>query len=112
MARTALTVQSIGPQGTNPVATATADAANGMSWSYGGGRRKLYVQNGDASSKTITIRTPMTVDGLQVPDRVFTLVAGNFLAVRESIEMLQSDNSCYVDFSAATNVKVWVDELA
>jgi hypothetical protein len=112
MARTALTVQQIGVQGLNGVTVASADAANGMQWSFGGGRRKLYVNNTDAASKTVTVRTAMTVDGLVVPDRAFTVAASAVLGIRESVEMLQADNNCYVDFSAATGVKVWVDELA
>jgi hypothetical protein len=110
VARTAITVQQVGASGLNPVTQTNADAANGMSWVYAGGRRKLWVNNTDAASKTVTVRTNATIDGLVVPDRVFTLAAGGILPVRESAEHLQADGSCYVDFSAATGVKVWVVE--
>lgn len=114
MPRTTIVTQVVGAAGINGVTRPTADAVNGMQWPYNGGKRKLYVDNQDAASKTVTIKTPtsFTVDGLVVPDRVYTVAAGALLSVRESSEHLQADGFCYVDFSASTSVKVWVDENA
>lgn len=67
MARTVLTVQEIVRTGLNPTFT-PADATNGHSFDNTGENVFIHVKNGDASSHTVTVTTPNSVDGLALAD--------------------------------------------
>lgn len=68
-----LTIQPVPHTGLTP--TLAAASAGGDSAPTGAGVF-LVVKNGDASSHTVTLVTPGTVDSLAVADRAVTVAAG------------------------------------
>lgn len=76
---TTLSTQVIAQAGTT--ITFTAASAGGDACATGSDV-KLLVKNGDASSHTVTLATPGTVDGdLAIADRAVTVAAGATVAV-------------------------------
>lgn len=74
MARADLTAQQVTTAGLNPsFAAAVADGDV-----FDAGRVALWVENGSASTVTITIPTPTTVNGLAVAEAGGTVPAGGF----------------------------------
>lgn len=108
MARTVLVAQPATDAGLTPVYTA-ADAANGMTYRLVP-HRVLHVKNGGGSSLTVTITTPLTVNGLAVADRTVTVAAGAETVISLGVDnaYAQADGTAYVDFSTATSVTVAV----
>lgn len=107
MARTDLTPQQIGRTGLAP-SYVSADGANQNAF-LNDGRTFLHVKNGGGSSITVTIDTPITVDGV--------LAVGNLaVGVTNGQERIigpfppniynQTDGKVYVDWSAVTSVTV------
>ena len=68
-----LTVQTISRTGLEP--TYGSAAAGGDEFANSGDEF-IHIKNGDASSHTLTIETPATVDGLAVADRTVSIPAG------------------------------------
>lgn len=74
-----LSTQVIGQAGT---AVTFSNATSGGDACATGSDVKLLVKNGDASSHTVTLVTPGTVDGdLAIADRAVTVAAGATVAV-------------------------------
>lgn len=103
MPRVPLTVQAVPLTGLS--ITFNAVTANDSFYPANG--RVLLVNNGSASSITVTVPSNLTLDGLVVPDRVMTVPAGKILAfeVGGSIdEGLEADGSVWINYSATTTV--------
>jgi hypothetical protein len=108
MARTVLVAQPATDSGLTATYTA-ADAANGMSYRLVP-HRLVHVINGGGSALTVTINTPLTVNGLAVADRTITVAAGAsvFISLGVDNAYQQSDGSGWLDFSTGTSVTVAV----
>lgn len=77
MPRTALSVQTCDRlTGLDPTYT-SFDATNGMEVSNASGDVTILIKNDDASSKTLTVVSNLTVDGLAVSDPTFTVPASS-----------------------------------
>lgn len=103
------------------------DASNGMTVAAPGPYRVIVrVDNGDASSHTVTVRaggSGVTASGgsaVAVPytqatvgDLTVTVAAGasQFIVIDTTDRFAQADGSLSLDFSAATSMKVWVFQL-
>lgn len=95
MAATALTVQQIVRSGLKPsLAAANADG----NYFDNNGRVYLEVKNDDTASKTVTIQTPGTVDGLAIADLEVTVTAG------ESRKIGPFPTNIYNDANGRVNV--------
>lgn len=71
MARTVLAVQSVTRSGLN--ATYTAATVDGHAFDNTTEKVFLHVKNQNAGTIVVTIQTPITVDGLAVPDRTVSI---------------------------------------
>ncbi len=105
MARQSLSVQDIERSGLEP--SYSSAAGDGHSF-QNNGRVFVHVKNDDGSSKTITIQTPGTVDGLAVADRTVDIPAGEerMIGPFSPGQYNQSDDTVYVDYSATTSVTI------
>ena len=106
MAREALTAQELSCAGVTP--SYTAAVADGHSIA-GDGRTFLHVKNAGASSVTVTVQTPLTVDGLGVSDQTVTLAAttgDKMIGPFTPATFEQADGSVYIDYSAISGVTV------
>lgn len=108
MARTLLTSQAAVETGLAATYTA-ADGTNGNTYVLVP-HRLLHVKNGSASAITVTITTPLTVNGLAVADRTISIAAGadQFISLNTSSAYMQPDGTAWVDYSAAASVTVAV----
>ncbi|ALG06837.1 hypothetical protein [Kibdelosporangium phytohabitans] len=109
MARTARTPITAANGGTT--LTATTANADGEMWVYNGGRNKLVVINGSGGSINVTVLTPAaktTPDGLDIPDRVIAVPAGQTKIIRESDSALRDDGMVWVEYSAVTTVTAYL----
>ena len=106
MARTALAVQELPLNSGALLTEATPDAANGNNFPNDG-HIELVVHNGDASSKTITVRSVACSHG-RTGDVVVVVTAGNRAVLGPFATDIfnQVDGSVNVDWSASTSVKV------
>lgn len=67
----------------------------------------LVVSNGDASSHTVTLATPGTVDGLAIADRTVTVAAGGLAVIPLSdIYRDPATGLATLTYDAVTSVKV------
>ncbi|MGW2044640.1 hypothetical protein ACWCPF_05585 [Streptomyces sp. NPDC001858] len=103
---------------TVPVATGIADIAAQATAAAGGGDtapvgpgRFLYVNNGDASSKTVTIATPGTVSGLAIADVAVVVAAGKHAIIPLTNVFRGSTGRAAITYSAVTSVTVRPFEL-
>ncbi|MFE0270813.1 hypothetical protein ACFWZY_01535 [Streptomyces sp. NPDC058992] len=76
-----------------------------------GPNRFLYVVNGDASSKTVTVATPGTVAGLAIPDVALTVPAGESMLLPLTTLFRGASGRASITYSAVTSVSVAVLEL-
>jgi hypothetical protein len=108
MARTVLVAQPVTDAGLAATYVA-ADAANGMTYRLIP-HRLLHIKNGGGASITVTITTPLTVNGLAVADRTATVGAGTdqFFSLGVDNAYQQPDGTVFIDFSSATTVTVAV----
>lgn len=90
---------------------AVAAAALGDTAPVGPGRF-LYISNGDASSKTVTVATPGTVSGLAIPDVSVVVAAGESAVLPLTTLFRGASGRASITYSAATSVTVAVFELA
>ena len=105
MARQSLSVQDIARSGLSPSYSSAVGDGHSV---QNNGRVFIHVKNGDSSSKTITIQTPGTVDGLAVADRDVSIPAGEerMIGPFPPGQYNQSDGDIYVDYSATTSVTI------
>ncbi|MEU3620604.1 hypothetical protein ACWD4O_10185 [Streptomyces sp. NPDC002623] len=103
---------------TVPVATGIADMAAQATAAAGGGDtapvgpgRFLYVNNADASSKTVTIATPGTVSGLAIADVAVVVAAGKHAIIPLTNIFRGSTGRAAITYSAVTSVTVRPFEL-
>jgi hypothetical protein len=103
VARGSLAVQQIKSDGLSPVYTpATADGHAFVN----DGEVALHVINGGASPVTVTIETPLTIDGLAVSDRTITIPAGEerFVGGLSPRTYNQADGTVFVNAAPQTSV--------
>ncbi|PRX48683.1 hypothetical protein B0I33_104501 [Prauserella shujinwangii] len=72
MAREIVVTQNVVDEGLNPVLTAPTIDGDVIDT----GRVLLWVDNAGVAARTVTILTPVTVDGLELEDLVVTVPAG------------------------------------
>ncbi|GIW81490.1 MAG: hypothetical protein KatS3mg105_3297 [Gemmatales bacterium] len=74
------------------------------------GRELLYIKNASGSSITLTVQTPVTVDGLAVSDRQITVGAGEEKIIGPFPKGTYNDGNGHVQlsYSAVTSVTVSV----
>ena len=113
MARTELTVQNISRTGLEP--TYSAANVDGHAFNNASGRIFLHILNTGGAACTVTIVTPITVDGKDVPDQTFSVQAttgdklsGPFpAAVYNQVDStLSIDKAVWVGYSATSGVTV------
>lgn len=100
------------------VATGVADVAAQATAASGGGDtapvgpgRFLYINNADASSKTVTIATPGTVSGLAIADVAVTVAAGKHAIVPLANLFRGTLGRASITYSAVTSLTVKPFEL-
>lgn len=101
-----LTTQTITAGGLSPVYDPAAAGGDKL---RPGRTTFLHVKNGDASSMTVTIATPGTVDGLAIADRTVTVGAGDdqMIPIPAAIYGNASDSGlASVTYSATTSLTV------
>lgn len=102
----ALTTTVVGAGGT--AVAYTAAAGGGDSCQTGAGV-VLLVKNGDASSHTVTLVTPGTVNGLAIADRAVTVAAGAEVAIPVGAEYRdRATGRASVTYDAVTSLTVAV----
>jgi len=104
-----LAVNELSRAGKNPVALDTAAAGGGDSFPNTG-REYLYVANGDASSKTVTLVYAATTDGQAITNRTVAVPAGESMLIGPFPTSLYNDANgrVAVTYSAVTSVTVAV----
>jgi hypothetical protein len=107
VARTLITPQSVLAAGLAPTYEPANAAGNSYRLVAG---QVLHVKNADAAAHTVTINTPITVEGLTVTNRTVTVAAGaaQFIGLGSSTAHRQADGTARVDYDAVTNVTVAV----
>ena len=110
MARTEVAVQRIGFTAGAPT-FAAVDNANGMHF-RNSGKSIIYVKNGGVGSINVTVPTPGSVDGLDLPDKVVAVPNGGERAfsLRKVATYVQSDGFTRLDFSGGTSVTIAILE--
>jgi len=112
MARTALTPITVSLSNAVDLASESEAAnADGEKF-YNSGKTLLYVANANAVTRTVTVQTPRTVDGLAVAEHTQevaqdeTMVIGPF--PRDTFNQTSGDDAgmVYVDFDAVTDLTV------
>lgn len=91
-------------------AQATAAAAGGDTAPVGPGRF-LYINNADASSKTVTIATPGTVNGHAIADASVAVGAGDHAIIPLHNVYRGATGRAAITYSAVTSVTVAAFEL-
>ncbi len=110
MAREELTAQRI--QRTGLSTAYTAAIADGHKFLFDK-QVFVHIKNTNGSSRTLTIQTPGTVDGLAVADRTVTIPAttGDVMVGPFSDKYLQSDDMVYIDYSDTAGVTAGIFRL-
>lgn len=115
MARTSVTTQPIVLAGLVPTMTAPAGTGSTSGDIVDVGRNMLVVKNADASSMTVTVETPETIDGdLDIEDRTVTVAAGatayipltstHYRQTAASATSPTDVGRAYVDYSSVTSL--------
>ncbi|MGW1278018.1 hypothetical protein ACWD4V_13840 [Streptomyces tsukubensis] len=100
-----------------PIATGVSVEGSDVPASAGGDTapvgpgRFLYVRNGDAASKTVTIATPGTVSGLPIPDVAVPVPAGESALIPLATLFRGPTGRAAITYSAVTGVSVAAFEL-
>lgn len=92
------------------VGALTAATVSGDTAEVGTGKF-LVVNNGDATSKTVTIVTPGTRSGLAISDGSYVVAAGDVAVVPLGDVFRGSTGRAAITYSAVTSVTVGVFEL-
>jgi hypothetical protein len=110
MPRTPITPQRIVAAGLAPAFEPANVAGNSFKLQNG---RYAHVKNGSGSSVTVTIPTPLTVDGLAVADRTVAVPAAGerLIALGTATAYKQAGGVAYLDYSAVTSVTVAVFDV-
>lgn len=105
MARSSISVQRITRSGANPSFESANTDGNSFDHHPDG---FVWVKNGDTASKTVTIPTPRSIDGLSVADLTVDVPAGEDRAIGPFPEdtFKQDDGTIHVDYSDVTSVTV------
>lgn len=115
MARTVLTVQNPGLAGATPTYSAV-DSANGNSFVWPGVACLIHTKNTDGSPHTMTLNgNGAILGGLAVANKTYTIPAttgDKMIIVSDPSAVVQSDQSVYLDWSAATTHTVAIVRLA
>ncbi|MDX2681105.1 hypothetical protein [Streptomyces soliscabiei] len=102
----ALTTTVVGLTG---AAVAYTAAAGGGDTCQTGAGVLLLVKNGDASSHTVTLATPATVNGLAIADRAIAVAAGAEMAIPVTNDYRDpSTGRAAITYDAVTSVTVAV----
>lgn len=89
------------------LSVALGDASAGGDQCATGPGLALVVQNGDASSHTVTLATPGTVDGLAIADRVVTVPAGALAVIPlNDVYRDPATGRAAITYDGVTSVKV------
>ncbi|MFC8176529.1 hypothetical protein [Streptomyces sp. NPDC057325] len=96
--------------GASVEAADTAASAGGDTAPVGEGRF-LYVRNGGASARTVTITTPGTVSGLPIGDVTVTVPAGEAKLVPLTSIVRGVNGRAAITYDAVTSVMVAAFEL-
>lgn len=101
-----------------PIAGGLADVAGAATAAAAGGdtapvgpNLALYVNNGDASSHTVTIATPGTQKGLAITDATVTVAAGEHALIPLANVFRGSTGRAAISYDGVTSVKVAVLEF-
>lgn len=107
MARTDLTVTPINRSGVDLTAILEAFNADGEKV-LNGGDVFVVVYNGSGGTRTVTVTTPRTVDGLAVADLTATVDTTDYLLLGPfpTDTFNNSDGKVYVDVDSETSVTV------
>jgi hypothetical protein len=110
MARVSVATQAVPPAGV--AATFQAATTDGEIADVGD-NLTLVVRNGDASAKTVTVQTPLQINGLDVDEVSLVIAAGGtgFIALEPRLFRRPSApdaGRAYVNYSATTSVTVAV----
>lgn len=110
MARTALTVNTISRTGVDSADTLAAANADGH-YVQNGGDVFLEVLNANASTCTVTVQTPRTIDGLAVAEMTVDVAQNERMLIGPfpplTFNQTGTNAGCiYVDFSAVTDVTI------
>lgn len=113
MPRTDLTVQTIVSEGLAPTYAAANTDGNAF---LNGGRTFLHVKNASAAAVTVTVVTPLTVNGRVVADDVISVPAGGERFVGAFPPALFNNtgvdaNKVHVNYSAVASVTVAAFDL-
>lgn len=108
MARSVITPAAIVRTGVAQPAAVVSDATNNHYIAANNGRIFLRVENVGVTSRTITVQTPGTVDGLAISDLTVSLAAGDvkYIGPFPPSVYNQADDSLYVDPSADTDLEI------
>jgi len=93
-------------------ASALTPAAGGGDTATPGDGVFLEVFNEDDASKTVTIVTPGTVDGLAIADRPVTVPAGERWKIPLGRRYAGADGQASITYSAVTDLSVGVFKVA
>jgi hypothetical protein len=113
MARTAITVQTLGLAMVTPTYGA-ADQANGNYFVHPGGTVLLHVKNTNGATRTLTLKaTDNKVGGFAVTDQsyIIPLTTGDKMICNLGSSSVQSNGQVYLDWSADTGVTIGVFAL-
>lgn len=111
MARTALTVNEITRTGIDDAATQAAANADGHAF-YNGGDVFLVVENTNASTRTVTVVSTRTIDGLAVADLTVDVaqnerqIVGPFAPQNFNQQSGADAGKVYVNFDAVTDLTI------
>lgn len=105
MARTPITPQKITSTGVDVTLEAANVDGNSIPLRIG---LVLLVRNGDVAGKTVTVPTPLTVDGLAVEERTVAVPADEdrYIALGGQSAYRQEDGSAHVNYDDVTSVSV------
>ena len=108
MARTALTVQTLGLAMATPT-YATPDNSNGNYFVHPGGTVLIHVKNTNGSTRTLTLTTTQTANGLAItsPAYVIPATTGDKMICNLPAQ-LQTAGQVYLDWDASAGVSVGV----
>ncbi len=108
MPRTAITVQTLGLAMTTPTYGA-ADQANGNYFVHPGGTVLIQVKNTNAATRTMTLATTQTADGLTITNPAYIIPAttGDKMICNLPAR-LQTSGQVNIDWTADTGVTIGI----
>jgi hypothetical protein len=114
MPRTSLTVLTPTTTSVAPTYT-TVDNTNGNAVTWPGAGLLLHVKNTNAATRTLTLTTTNTVDGMAITSPTYTIAAttGDHMIALSSAEIarLAVSGILQLDWSASTNTSIAVIQM-